>query len=122
MPISARTTSSRPSNRQPRRRSRRSPRPWPCSVPVDGPRLEVLDPPDRQPRAVAWRPDPAELEEPDHERPAASIRLEQLEHPLVRAPWLAGQRERDEVLEVEVADAHRVLVAERPHTDLGRGP
>ena len=38
------------------------------------------------------------------------------------AARLAGERPGDEVRQVEVADAHRVDVAERPDRDLGRGP
>ena len=49
-------------------------------------------------------------------------RLQELEHSRVVGPWLASQGERDEVREVEIADAHRVGVAERAQGDLGRGP
>ena len=48
----------------------------------------------------------------------AAIRLEQLEHPRVGAARLAGQRVRDEVRQVEVADAHRVRRRRAP----GRRP
>ena len=75
-----------------------------------------------QPRTVAGRPDAAELEQADDPRALAAIRLQELEHPRVRAARLAGQRERDEVRQVEVADAHRVHVTERPDADLRRRP
>ncbi len=39
---------------------------------------------------------------------------EELQHPLVGAACLAGQRPADGVAEMEVADAHGVRVAERP--------
>ena len=81
-----------------------------------------LDPARREARSVARRADPAQLEQPHHPRPLAAIRLEQLEHPGVVAARLTGQGVGDEVRQVEVADAHRVGVAERPDADLGRGP
>ena len=84
--------------------------------------LAVLDPLDGEARPVARCAKPAQLEQPDDPRPHAAVRLEQLEHPVVRAARLAGQRVRHEVRQVEVADAHRVLVAQRPDADLGRRP
>ena len=48
--------------------------------------------------------------------------LEELEHAIVGAPRLAGQGPRHEVLQVDVAHAHRIGVAVRQPGDLGDGP
>ncbi len=109
------------SSRARRRRSRPSRRRSSCSARADRAYRSSIPRPG-QTRTVAWRPDPAELEEPDDPGPLSAVRLEQLEHPGIVAARLAGQRERDEVRQVEVADADRVVVAERPDADLGRGP
>ncbi len=79
-------------------------------------------PADRQPRSVARGPDPAELEQADDPGSGPAVGLEQFEHPGVVAAGFAGQRERDEVREVEVADADGILVAQDPDAHLGRGP
>ena len=81
-----------------------------------------FDPARGEPRPVARRADPAQLEQADDPRALAAVRLEQLEHPRVVAARLAGQRPGHEVGQVEVADAHRVGVAERSDRDLGRRP
>ena len=46
-------------------------------------RLEVRDPPRGEPRAVARRLRPCQLQEADHAPALAPVRLEQLQHPLV---------------------------------------
>ena len=84
------------------------------------PRLEAFDPSPRQPRSVARRLEPAELEQPDDASALPAVRLEQLEHPRVGPARLARQRERHEVGQMEVADADRVLVTERPNRRLRR--
>ena len=96
---------------------------------AQGPGLQALDPFRREPRAVAGRRDAAQLEEADGAPALAAVGLQQLEHPLVGAARLAGQRPAHEVLEVEVAHAHRVgdrrtLAADlrgRPRTDARDG-
>src|SRR5688572_24260176 len=54
--------------------------------------------------------------------PLAAPGLQQLEHPLVGPSRLPGEGPRDVVLEVEVADADGVGIAERDVGDLGRRP
>ena len=49
-------------------------------------------------------------------------RLQQLEHPLVGRPGLAGQRPGHGVLHVVVADRHGVDVTQRGQRHLGHGP
>src|SRR5581483_4768326 len=57
-----------------------------------------------------------------HPPPLAGPGREQLEHPFVGAPRLAGEGEAHDVLEPVVADADRVGVAVRDHHHLGGGP
>ena len=76
----------------------------------------------RHARTAGRRPDAAHLEQPDDAGALAAIRLEQLEHPGVGRAALAGERERNDVRQVEVADADGVGVAERAERDLRRGP
>ena len=66
--------------------------------------------------------DPADLEQALHAPALPAIRLEQLEHPGVVGPGLAGQRPGHDARQVVVADADGVRVAERDADDLGRGP
>ena len=65
---------------------------------------------------------PAGLDEPGDAASVAGERGEQLEHPGVVASRLARQRPRHGVREVEVADAHRIGVAEGDDGDLCRCP
>ena len=74
----------------------------------------------RGPYRGAWMPLSSSSRTTRARSPAP--RLEQLEHPRVVAARLAGQRPGDEVGQVEVADADRIRVAERPDRDLGRRP
>src|SRR5439155_11985168 len=64
----------------------------------------------------------ARFDEPDRARALTAIRLEQLEHPLVGRARLTGEYPGDVVLEVTVADAHGVSVAERVARNLGCRP
>ena len=52
----------------------------------------------------------------------AAPRFQELEHALVGAARLAGEGERHEVLQVEIVDADRVGIAQRPKGHLCRGP
>ena len=100
------TTRSSRSSRACRRRSRGSPRRSRGSARADALRSSIRA--IGQARAVARRPQAAELEQADDAGPLPGVRLEQLEHPVVGAARLAGQRPRHEVRQVEVADAHGV--------------
>ena len=70
---------------------------------------------------------PAEPDEPQHAATLGTIGLEQFEHPGVVAAGLAGEVPAHRVGEVEVADGHRIVVAEdrpahhadRPRADAG---
>src|SRR5690348_15898729 len=73
-------------------------------------------------RPESRRPDPPELEQPNDPRAMAAPRLEQLQHPAVIAADLTGQAERDDVRQVEVADADGIGVDACPEHHLGRGP
>ena len=76
----------------------------------------------RQARAISWRDDPSDLQQPLDSATLPAVRLEQLEHARVVGPRLAGERPGDGVRDVEVADAHRVGVAEGAAHDLRGGP
>src|SRR5205823_2776109 len=78
--------------------------------------------------AEARCPDARGDDQADHAGPVAAIRLEELEHPLIRRAWRSFEGEADRVREVVVTDRNRVGVAQRdhrhlrgrPHTDSGK--
>ena len=67
---------------------------------------------DPLPRAERRWPGSAEPEQADHPAALAAVGLEQLQHPFVGAPRLAGEGVADVVLEVEVADGDGVGIAD----------
>ena len=77
---------------------------------------------EREPGPEARQRRTARGEQPAHAAALAAPRLEELEHALVGAARLAGERVAHDVLEPVVADAHRIGVAQRDHRDLVQRP
>lgn len=62
----------------------------------------------RDPRTVAGRAKAGQLDEPDHARPMAGPRGEQLEHPFVARASRAGEREPNDVRQVGAHPSGRI--------------
>src|SRR5260221_6986119 len=90
--------------------------------PTSGARAQLGEVTRRDPRPEPRRHAARGLEEPDHARPMAAPRLQELQHSLIGGARLTGKRPGHHMRQVGVADADRIGIAEGAQRDLRGGP